>query len=368
MSVRKRPFLPVAMCGHGEFAGFFIFRNGIRSGVRVACFASSAVLLGAFLATPCFAKAVPLPKPRPAEAPVSEPAPQAEEPEVPADAAHEPQAEPATAPSEPVASACRLALTEAIAIAPSLPPIRGAGGCGGEDIVRLEAVVVSPTQRVALKPPAILRCTMATAVANWVRTDAAPLAASLGSALSEVDNFDSYECRGRNRVKGALLSEHGRANALDIRGLKLANGTMLSLTDRNLPREIREKVLLSVCTRFTTVLGPGSDWYHEDHIHLDIAERRNNYKLCQWNVYDPMPQIAPLMPAVRPDEAPPRKVSEGEGETTSEETEGQPEPPAQARDAGEQKPPQAAAPKAKPVAPARSPAVVNAERARRHGL
>ena len=76
-----------------------------------------------------------------------------------------------------------------------------------------------------------------------------------------------------------------------------------------MPRELRESVLHSVCARFTTVLGPGSDGYHEDHIHLDLMERHNNYKICQWNVWDPLPQIAPLLPAERPDEAPPREAA-----------------------------------------------------------
>jgi hypothetical protein len=94
-----------------------------------------------------------------------------------------------------------------------------------------------------------------------------------------------------------------------VRGLKLANGVTLSLTDRTLARDTREKVLMSVCTRFTTVLGPGSDWYHEDHIHLDLAQRRGNYKLCQWGVYDPLPVVAPLLPAERPADAPPRQTA-----------------------------------------------------------
>jgi hypothetical protein len=68
-------------------------------------------------------------------------------------------------------------------------------------------------------------------------------------------------------------------------------------------------VLHSMCARFTTVLGPGSDGYHEDHIHLDLMERHNNYKICQWNVWDPLPQIAPLLPAERPEEAPPRELA-----------------------------------------------------------
>ena len=133
-----------------------------------------------------------------------------------ADAASKPRRSRAAPPPPP--SACRLALTEEIAIAPSIPDIHGPGGCGGEDLVRLEAVVLPDKRQVALKPAAILRCTMASAIADWIRTDMAPLAASLGSVISDLDNFDSFECRGRNRVAGAKLSEHGRANALDVRG------------------------------------------------------------------------------------------------------------------------------------------------------
>jgi hypothetical protein len=136
-----------------------------------------------------------------------------------------------------------------------------------------------------------------------------PLATSLGSTISDLDNFDSFECRGRNRIAGAMLSEHGKANALDVRAIKLANGQSIGLTDRTLSRDVRERVLHSVCSRFSTVLGPGSDWYHEDHIHLDLAQRRNDYRICQWNVWDPLPQVAPLLPAERPEEAPPREVA-----------------------------------------------------------
>ena len=255
--------------------------------------------LGAAVRPP---KAVPLPKPRPLEAPPLKSEAPATAPEV-KDA--EKPAEPAPAPQP---SACRLALTEAMAIAPSIPDIRGPGGCGGVDLVRLEAVVLPDKRRVALKPAATLRCAMASAVADWIRADMAPLAASMGSVITDLDNFDSFECRGRNRVAGAKLSEHGRANALDVRALKLANGQSIGLTDRTAPREIRENILHSVCARFTTVLGPGSDGYHEDHIHLDLIERRNNYKICQWDVWDPLPPLAPLLPAARPDEAPPREA------------------------------------------------------------
>jgi hypothetical protein len=249
---------------------------------------------------------VPLPRPRPANAPTVEPETPAAEEQTPPEAGK--PAEQA-APVPPPLSACRAALTEAIAIAPSIPDIKAAGGCGGVDLVRLEAVVLPDKRLVSVRPAAILRCAMASAIADWIRIDMAPLAASLGSVVSDLDNFDSFECRGRNRVVGARLSEHGRANALDVRSLKLASGQSISLTDRTVPRELRENVLRSVCARFSTVLGPGSDWYHEDHIHLDLAERNNNYRICQWNVWDPLPQVAPLLPAERPEDAPPREVA-----------------------------------------------------------
>ena len=259
--------------------------------------------------------AVPLPRPRPAEASAAQTSPPAAAPPLqPAESPRpaEQQASPVAPQSPqplPQLSACRMALTEAIAIAPSIPDIHGAGGCGGEDLVRLEAIVLPDQRRVSVKPAAILRCAMATALADWIRTDIAPLAVGLGSTISDLDNFDSFECRGRNRIVGARLSEHGRANALDVRALNLANGRSIALTDRTVPRELRETVLRSVCARFSTVLGPGSDWYHEDHIHLDLVERRNNYRICQWNVWDPLPPSAPLLPAERPEEAPPREVA-----------------------------------------------------------
>jgi hypothetical protein len=270
----------------------------VTAAVLLVVFCSQAPL-GAAVRLP---KAVPLPKPRPHEAPppkpeVSAPGPEVKDAEKPAEAA-------------PAPSACRLALTEAVAIAPSIPDIHGPGGCGGSDLVRLEAVILTDGHRVTLKPAATLRCKMASAIAAWVRTDIAPLANSLGSVIAGLDNFDSFECRGRHRIAGAILSEHGRANALDVRSFNFADGRTISLTDRSVPRDLRETVLHSACTRFSTVLGPGSDGYHEDHIHLDLMERRNDYRICQWDVWDPLPAIAPMLPAVRPPEAPPRAVAE----------------------------------------------------------
>ena len=133
---------------------------------------------------------------------------------------------------------------------------------------------------------------MAEAVADWVREEAAPRALALGSSLKAVENFTSFECRGRNGVVGAKLSEHGKANALDIHSLRLANGKVMVLTDPQISRDFREGLRKTACGRFTTVLGPGSDGFHEDHVHVDLLERHGGYRICEWDVREPEEALA----------------------------------------------------------------------------
>jgi hypothetical protein len=192
----------------------------------------------------------------------------------------------AAVPAAP--SPCQLRLAK-IAVFQPLPTLVGPGECGAVDAVHLDAVILPDQNKVAVTPAGILRCPMAEELAHWVREDVAPSVQKLGSPVRVLDNFDSYECRGRNRVRGATLSEHGRADAIDVRLFKLADGRSLTLTDVNVDKAWRETIKSSVCARFSTVLGPGSDGNHEEHIHLDLAERRNNFKLCEWDVREPPP-------------------------------------------------------------------------------
>jgi hypothetical protein len=128
---------------------------------------------------------------------------------------------------------------------------------------------------------------MAEAIAGWVREEATPRALELGSSLKAVENLASFDCRGRNGIAGAKLSEHGKANALDIHSLRLANGKVVELTDPHVPKDFREGLRKSACAQFTTALGPGSDGSHEDHIHVDLLERRGGYRICEWEVGEP---------------------------------------------------------------------------------
>jgi hypothetical protein len=94
------------------------------------------------------------------------------------------------------------------------------------------------------------------------------------------------------------MSEHGRGNAMDITGFRLAGGEVVDLTRSTVSKLLRDKARVSACGRFTTVLGPGSDAHHEDHIHVDLAERSRGHRLCQWDVREGAPMVAKATPAV----------------------------------------------------------------------
>jgi hypothetical protein len=104
--------------------------------------------------------------------------------------------------------------------------------------------------------------------------------------ITAISTATSFDCRGQNRDPNAKLSQHGLANAVDVQALLLKGAKALTLTDAAAPIRQRELLHESACRLFTTVLGPGSDGYHEDHIHLDLAERRSGYRICQWDVHD----------------------------------------------------------------------------------
>src|SRR5262245_13679379 len=130
-----------------------------------------SVIMGLAIACDVAAAAtIPLPRPRPEGAPSA--------------------IQSALEPEEPAPpSACMLRLAPKLAIATALPRVEGNGGCGAEDVVRLEAVMLPDKKRVAVIPPAVMRCSLAEAVANWVREDIAPAVREFGSPLQSVDNY-----------------------------------------------------------------------------------------------------------------------------------------------------------------------------------
>jgi hypothetical protein len=227
---------------------------------------------------------VPLPRPRPVVAKPAWPEPHTFREAAGIDFKSE---EVTSAPSD-----CRLRL-EKIAVLTPMPRLIGPGTCGGGDMVELSAVRMSATVQIPVKPAPMIRCTMAEQLTLWIRDEAAPRIAKAGPPLRQVDTYDDFNCRGRNRVIGARMSEHGRGNAVDIRSFTLHDNKLIFPTDMRAPKDLRVDLREAACRRFTTVLGPGSDGYHEEHIHLDLAERNNNYRICQWDVREPPPPPPP---------------------------------------------------------------------------
>ena len=108
--------------------------------------------------------------------------------------------------------------------------------------------------------------------------------------LVKINNASAYVCRRRNNSLTGKISEHAKANALDIATLGFEDGSSISikgdwsglkqLVGLSSQGEFLRRIRRDACIRFTTVLGPGSDPYHGDHFHIDVARRKNGYRIC----------------------------------------------------------------------------------------
>jgi hypothetical protein len=229
------------------------------------------------LPRPAFEKSAPLPAARPGEksAARSRQPPQASAP-----------ARSSLMPPADEGAPCTDLLAEKIADIELNASISGASGdalCGDFAPARITAINLRDGGRVELRPAAIARCSMALAFAQWVRDDLARSIEPLGSDLRRIEIAASYSCRPRNNISGARLSEHGLANAIDVGALVLDDGRRIAIEDPKAPQFLFAEMRVSSCRRFTTVLGPGSDAAHANHLHLDLAQRRGGYRMCQWS-------------------------------------------------------------------------------------
>jgi hypothetical protein len=155
------------------------------------------------------------------------------------------------------------------------PDIKGASiaaippkvkGCGLAQPVR-----VTEVDGIRLSTPATIDCDTAKALKTWINKGLRP---AFGRRdVVELRIAASYTCRPRNNVRGAKVSEHGRGRAIDIAGFVFSDGREMSVRS-DYGRDIR-KAHKAACGIFGTTLGPGSDGFHEDHLHFDTARYRN---------------------------------------------------------------------------------------------
>ena len=152
----------------------------------------------------------------------------------------------------------------------------------------VQPLLVSATAggRVRLKPAATMQCGMVTPLERWMNEVVQPAAVSaFGTHVVELKVLASYACRPMNSRAGGKLSEHGRANAIDIGAFRLADGTEISLIRGWRAGGAQSSFLKTIhsgaCRYFGTVLGPNANAQHADHFHLDRARRRNGRAYCE---------------------------------------------------------------------------------------
>ncbi len=163
-----------------------------------------------------------------------------------------------------------------------LEQIDGPGQCGSPRPLQLTKLKGG----VVLSKDVTLRCEMALALANWVSEVVIPSAKlHLKTEPSKMDISTSYQCRHRNGDTNTKLSEHAYANAVDLMGIGFNNGSSMQIQERvnssDAARAFQAAIRGGACAYFTTVIGPTTNPDHAYHLHLDLAERRNGFRLCE---------------------------------------------------------------------------------------
>ncbi len=156
--------------------------------------------------------------------------------------------------------------------------IDGPGICGLTHPFKVTAL---QNGEVTLNSTALLGCPMIAELDAWLADVVQPLAqARFGQRVVEINSMGAYSCRSMNNQYGAAISEHAFGNAIDIGGFRLADGREISIVrdwtrgDDQTQAFLRD-VQAGACTHFTTVLAPGSNVFHYNHIHVDLAMHGN---------------------------------------------------------------------------------------------
>jgi hypothetical protein len=174
------------------------------------------------------------------------------------------------------ADQCRALLQQAGVRFTALPPRDAERQCGYDDAVRFRA---GGALDIGYRPSDLATsCPVAAALALWEWHVVQPAALRhLGSKVETIEHFGSYSCRRIYGRSEGSWSEHSTANAVDIAGFRLEDGTRVTVVrdwEREGPRaaflrEVRD----GACDLYATVLSPDYNAAHRDHLHLDQADR-----------------------------------------------------------------------------------------------
>ncbi len=169
---------------------------------------------------------------------------------------------------------CRALLDRAGVHYTVLPPRKGEGRCGYSDGIRLTN---DGARRIAFSPAGLgVACPVAAALSVWEWDVVQPAAQKhFGTRVASIDHFGSYSCRRIYGRDAGTWSEHSTADAVDIAGFRLTDGTRITVArdwkgDAEKAAFLRE-VRDGACTLFATTLSPEYNAAHADHLHLDQA-------------------------------------------------------------------------------------------------
>lgn len=157
--------------------------------------------------------------------------------------------------------------------------------CHIDDPLSLHAIKASDGSMIRVVGDPILDCRMAESLGRWVDGVASPIIASaIGSPIHALRDVGGYECRNRNRRPDGKLSAHAQGLAIDIGGFETKSGTIIMIATQQNPAAAAIAALRqAACGWFLTVLGPGADPDHANHLHLDLQQHGSSdrYRICQ---------------------------------------------------------------------------------------
>ncbi len=165
------------------------------------------------------------------------------------------------------------------------PATPGRAGVAGVPLGRPAAPALTAAP-ATLTPTATLACPLVSTLDRFISEQVQPAAVRwFGQPVVEIKQISAYSCRGMNGNPRANISEHAFGNALDIAAFTLADGHRITVKDgwHGAPEEqgFLHDVQGAACEMFATVLAPGSNEYHYDHMHVDLMRRASGRIICQ---------------------------------------------------------------------------------------
>jgi hypothetical protein len=165
---------------------------------------------------------------------------------------------------------CRAVLGRSDVAFTALEPT-GEGPCARPDRTRLADYPLAPNT-----PP--VTCPVAAALEIWRRDSVTPAARQImGSKIKQIEHLGAFSCRRMYGGSDGPWSEHATANAIDIAGFVLEDGTRISVLKDWEGHGPKARFLRAArdgaCGSFATVLSPDYNAAHANHFHLDQDDR-----------------------------------------------------------------------------------------------